>query len=133
MCYEAKGAPDRRQYARAQPYMRSIVGRCTRSHVTAQNSHDARREAMAIRATRDMRLMWHALDRESCARPQCAQSWLCALVCKCARSSLMGSITVCLITHSALKCTGRDQMCILANFHPLNHILTPTTCNTIKQ
>jgi uracil phosphoribosyltransferase len=65
------GALDRRQCARAQPYVRSIVDGHAQVHVIASNSHGATGEAMA-KATRDMPLMWHALDRESCARAQCA-------------------------------------------------------------
>jgi hypothetical protein len=89
---------------------------CAQSHVT---THGAGREAMAAGATRDMRLMWYALDRESCARVHFGSVR--------SHASALRSIF-----STGLERTDRDQMCILANFHPLSHISTPTTCNTIE-
>ena len=62
-------ALDRRKCARAQGRMSSIVVMaldreiCARLHVIALNSHGVGNEAMAARATRDMWLTRHALDR----------------------------------------------------------------------
>jgi hypothetical protein len=44
---------------------RAMCARLQKVHSITHNSHGAGREAMAARATRDMWLMWHALDHGS--------------------------------------------------------------------
>jgi hypothetical protein len=58
---------------------------CARAHITAQEAHGVAGEAMAARATRDMWLMWHALERNAiwlC----CMRSFFAGLKRKCDRA-----------------------------------------------
>ena len=98
--------------------VRSIVGRCVQSHVTAQNSHDARREVMAARAMWDMQLVWRALDRGSCTQGQCARSWLLGSSTSALKRIIVHSIAY----HVRSGALLGTKIPFLLNFTPLNHI-----------